>query len=55
MLDCCHSGALGQLPAINNDAAMITEGVTILSASRESEVAMERGGGGLFTSLVCEP
>jgi uncharacterized caspase-like protein len=54
LLDCCHSGALGQLPAINNDAAIITEGVTILSASRESEVALEQGGGGLFTSLVCE-
>lgn len=53
MLDCCHSGALGQLPAVNNIAAMITEGVTILSASRESEVSMEKEGGGLFTSLVC--
>jgi hypothetical protein len=54
ILDCCHSGALGQLPAINNDAAMITEGVTILSASRKSEGAMEQDGGGLFTSLVCD-
>jgi hypothetical protein len=54
ILDCCHSGALGQLPAVNNDAAIITEGVTILSASRESEGAAERGGGGLFTSLVCD-
>jgi hypothetical protein len=52
ILDCCHSDALGNLPAINNDAAMITEGVTILSASRKSEVSMESGGGGLFTSLV---
>jgi hypothetical protein len=54
ILDCCHSGALGNVPAINNDAAMITEGVTILSASRKSEVSMESGGGGLFTSLVCD-
>lgn len=29
ILDCCHSGALGNWPAINNDAAMITEGVTM--------------------------
>ncbi len=54
ILDCCHSGALGQVPVINNAAAMITEGVTILSASRESEGAAERGGGGLFTSLVSD-
>ncbi len=54
VLDCCHSGAMGQLPAINNDAAMLREGVSILSACRESEVALETNGGGLFTSLVCD-
>jgi hypothetical protein len=54
VLDCCQSGAMGQLPAINNDTAMIKEGVSVLSACRESEVAMETGGGGLFTSLVCD-
>lgn len=54
ILDCCHSGAMGQLPAVNNDAAMIKEGVSILSACRESEVSVEKGGGGLFTSLVCD-
>ena len=54
ILDCCHSGALGQLPAVNNDAAVLKEGVSILSACRESEVAVETAGGGLFTSLVCD-
>lgn len=54
ILDSCHSGAMGQLPAINNDAAMLKEGVSILSACRESEMAVEHGGGGLFTSLVCD-
>lgn len=54
ILDCCHSGAMGQLPVINNDSAMIKEGVSILSACRESEVSVEKGGGGLFTSLVCD-
>lgn len=55
ILDCCNSGALGQLPAISNDAAMLKEGVSILSASRESEEAMEiEGGGGIFTSLMCD-
>lgn len=54
ILDSCHSGAMGQLPAVNNDAALIKEGVSILSACRESEVSLEEGGGGLFTSLVCD-
>lgn len=53
ILDCCHSGALGQLLAVSSEAAVIKEGVTILSASRASEGAAERGGG-LFTSLVCD-
>jgi len=54
ILDCCHSGALGQLPAVSNDTAMLKEGVSVLSASRASEASMEANGGGLFTSLVCD-
>jgi len=53
VLDCCHSGALGQLPAINNDIAMMREGIAALSASRSTEAAVEVNGSGLFTSLVC--
>lgn len=54
ILDCCHSGAMGQLPPVNNDAAMLKEGVSILSACRESELSVEKYGGGVFTSLVCD-
>lgn len=54
VLDCCHSGALGQLLTIGGNAAVIAEGVTILCACRESEVAVERGSGGAFTSLLCD-
>src|SRR5258708_1125517 len=52
LLDCCHSGAFGQLPAIDNDKANLRLGVSVLSACRETEAAMETNGGGLFTSLV---
>ncbi len=52
ILDCCHSGALGQLPIVDNETALMKEGVSILSACRESEASVEDGGGGLFTSLV---
>ena len=54
ILDCCHSGAMGQLPIVDNDAALIKEGVSILSACRESEISVEERGGGVFTSLVCD-
>ena len=52
LLDCCHSGALGQLPAIANDVAVLREGVSILAASRADQVSVEIHGGGLFTGLV---
>jgi hypothetical protein len=54
MLDCCHSGALGN-PVLNGSAmAHLSEGLTVLSASRDSEYAMEKGGSGIFTTLVNE-
>ena len=54
ILDCCHSGALGQVPALNNDQAILHLGVSVLSACRETEFSMEQNGGGLFTSLVVD-
>jgi len=54
LLDCCHSGNMGSVPAIGNDAAMLREGVSILTASRGDQQSVEVGGGGLFTSLVID-
>lgn len=56
ILDCCFSGALGnpailQGPNIEN-RTLLREGVTILAASRPSEVSMEVGGHGVFTNLI---
>jgi hypothetical protein len=53
-LDCCHSGALGQLPGIENEKAVLREGVSILTASRDSQVAVEKSGHGLVTAMVCD-
>jgi len=53
VLDCCHAGAFGEVPAINN-SAILAEGVTILAACRDTEVAVESGRGGVFTILVCQ-
>lgn len=52
ILDCCHAGALGECPSIKDDATIIGQGVTILTASRNSESAVEIGGHGVFTNLL---
>lgn len=54
VLDCCQSGTFGNIPALANNAASIREGVSILTASRDSQSAIEVNGSGVFTSLVCD-
>jgi hypothetical protein len=51
ILDCCHSGFFGSIPEIDN-SAILREGISVLTASRDSEVALEANGSGVFTSLV---
>ncbi len=52
ILDCCHSGAFGAIPALRNDEAVLREGMSVLAGSRASQPSVEEDGGGLFTSLV---
>ena len=53
VLDCCHSGYVGKTwMAQNND--VLPKGISILTASSPHEAAIERGGEGVFTSLVCD-
>lgn len=54
ILDCCHSGEMGQIPSLGGNQSFIREGVSILTASRENQSAYEANGSGLFTSLVCD-
>ena len=54
LLDCCHSGHAGNPPIIDNQKALLREGVSILTASRGDQVSVETSGGGLFTSLVVD-
>jgi hypothetical protein len=52
ILDCCNSGAFGS-PSINDGTKThISEGVSILTASRSDESAVEEDGHGLFTRLL---
>jgi hypothetical protein len=56
ILDCCFSGSTGNPAALQagsiENRALLREGVTILAASRPTQVAVEVGGHGVFTNLV---
>jgi len=53
VLDSCHSGAAGESP-LNSKVSDVTEGMTILTASRRGEYAQEVRGGGVFTGLLVD-
>jgi uncharacterized caspase-like protein len=53
IIDSCHSGWLGTVPAVDNAHASLREGLSILSASRSSQASLEQGDHGVFTELVC--
>jgi hypothetical protein len=52
ILDCCYSGNMGTPNIAEGGVAQLSEGLSVLTASRGSEVAVEKGGGGVFTALV---
>lgn len=54
ILDSCYSGFMGSISTAEQNTAVINEGVTILTASRNTETSMEVGGHGVFTSLLIE-
>ncbi len=54
ILDCCHAGSAGNIAVMGGGASILNSGVTILAASKPDEVAMESGGGGIFTNLLLQ-
>lgn len=54
ILDCCHSGAFGSPQVSGGVSSQIIEGVVILTASRDSESALEVNGHGIFTNLLLD-
>ena len=54
ILDCCYSGNMGTPKIQEGGVAQLSEGLTVLTASRDSEAAMEKDGSGVFTQLVVE-
>jgi len=53
ILDSCHSGIAGNLPSIK-DSALLSEGITILTASTSDQYASEEEGSGIFTNLLVD-
>lgn len=55
ILDCCQSGSAGESSVLRGGASILDEGLTILTACKENEYAMEGDlGHGLFTGLMLE-
>lgn len=55
ILDCCQSGGAGKFSALRGGSSILDEGLTILTACKEDEYAVEDGSGhGLFTGLMLE-
>lgn len=53
ILDSCHSGIAGNAPNIP-DSALISEGITILTASDPEQYATEEDNSGVFTTLLVD-
>lgn len=59
MLDCCHSGDMGDAPLLNpahalNPLAVLRQNMTVIAASRNDQGAVEVNGHGVFTATVLE-
>jgi uncharacterized caspase-like protein len=53
IIDSCHSGQFGT-PDIEDDKAVLKEGMTILTASSADQYSVEENGAGVFTSLFVD-
>jgi hypothetical protein len=53
ILDCCHSGIAGVAP-VASPHSLLSEGISILTASSEDQYAIEENGSGVFTSLYVD-
>jgi hypothetical protein len=54
ILDCCFSGALGNVDGMKTDVVQLREGVSILAASRATQSSEEVDGKGVFTQLLVD-
>jgi hypothetical protein len=52
MLDCCHGGDIANFRELGERKALLREGISLMTASRDTQYAMEHGGFGVFTSII---
>jgi hypothetical protein len=52
ILDCCHSGGIGNFVELGERKVILREGVSLLTASRDTQYSMERNGFGVFTTIL---
>lgn len=53
-MDCCHSGAFGTVPSVSNNKIILSNDISVITATRLGQDSLEEGGGGVFTSLLIE-
>ncbi|MET0325201.1 MAG: caspase family protein [Ilumatobacteraceae bacterium] len=53
ILDCCFSGAAGAVPQLGTSQAVLRNGVSILTASRSDQPALESSARGVFSLNLC--
>ncbi|MGF6397039.1 hypothetical protein ABH905_000705 [Pseudomonas frederiksbergensis] len=54
ILDCCQAGSAGEVRALRSESSMVCEGMTILTACKKEEPAMEGANHGVFTGLLLQ-
>ncbi|WP_163550167.1 caspase family protein [Candidatus Frankia nodulisporulans] len=54
ILDCCFSGAGGQVPRLGGNGAFLHAGVSILAATRGDQTALETEGRGVFSACLAD-
>jgi hypothetical protein len=54
ILDCCEAGAAGEMRSLRGCASVIGEGMTILTACKKAQPALEESGHGVFTGLLLQ-
>ena len=54
ILDCCEAGGAGDNRSLKRGASTLCDGITILTACKKDEPALESNGHGIFTSLLLQ-
>jgi hypothetical protein len=54
ILDCCQAGAAAAMRGLRGGSSVIGEGMTILTACKKDQVALEGRGHGVFTDLLLQ-